>query len=354
MNLFAADPDWGVWIILYFFLGGIGAGAYFVAVLVEWFGSGEDARSVRVAHLIAFPLTAACLLLLVIDLGRPGRFWHMLFRSEVVKLAFAEGFPFSAAGWRWALHAPLLKPWSPMSAGSWGLGVFAFASFVSFLGAWRPGWRVSRWLERRWVRQPVRVIGLLSAFYVGSYTGTLMSASNQPVWSDTTWLSPLFFASSLSTGLAAVLLLARRTDAGTPEARHKLAAADLWAVGLEAMVFLAFLASLGWLVEPVLRTVTGNVLIFGTLLFGLVAPVVIHTVYGPRRWSAAAAAACVLAGGLCLRAGAVRVNAELLARGPAVLHGVSPEQTRHVGQPGADPGNHGPDIPARTKLPGEP
>jgi formate-dependent nitrite reductase membrane component NrfD len=354
MNLFVADPDWGIWIVLYFFLGGIAVGAYFLAVLVEWFGSEDDAKAAGVAHRFAFPVISLCLLFLVIDLGRPERFWHMLFRSEVVKLAFAEGFPLSAAGWKWAVHSPLLKPWSPMSAGSWGLSVFAFAAFASFLGVRRPHWRVSRWLGRRWVRQPVRVVGLLSAFYVGSYTGTLMSASNQPVWSDTTWLSPLFFASSLSTGLAAVLLLARRRNVGTEEARHKLATADLWAIALEAVVFAAFLASLGWVVEPVLRTVTGNVLVFGTLLLGLAAPVVIHTLYGPRGWSAAAAAACVLAGGPCLRVGAVTVNAELLARGPAVLHGTSPEQTRHHGQRGADPGNYGPEVPARTKLPGEP
>ena len=29
MNLFVADPDWGGWIVCYFFLGGIAAGAYF-------------------------------------------------------------------------------------------------------------------------------------------------------------------------------------------------------------------------------------------------------------------------------------------------------------------------------------
>ena len=30
MNLFVADPEWGWWIIRYFFLGGIAAGAYFM------------------------------------------------------------------------------------------------------------------------------------------------------------------------------------------------------------------------------------------------------------------------------------------------------------------------------------
>lgn len=356
MNLFVADPDWGVWIVLYFFLGGIAAGSYIMAVLLEWLGTEADRRTARVAHWVAFPLVAVCLVFLVVDLGRPERFWHMLFKSEVVKQALADGFPFSAAGWRRVPDFLMLKPYSPMSLGSAVLSVFSFAAFASFLVAVRPGWRVSRWLDRPAVRHPVRAVGLLSAFYVGSYTGALLSASNQPVWSDTTWLSPLFLASSVSTGLAAMALLARWKVAGSEPTVDKLESADRWAIGMEFVVLVMFLVSLGVYLEPVLlHTVTGNLLVFGTLFLGLTAPVVIHRVYADRRWATVAAAGCVLLGGLCLRTGAVTVNAELLARGPAVLRGISPEQTRRVGQPGADPGNHGREtVVPRTKLPGEP
>lgn len=353
MNLFVADPDWGVWIVLYFFLGGIAAGAYFLAILLEWFGTPDDAQTAGVAHRVAFPLVLLCLVFLVVDLGRPERFWHMLLKSEVTKTAFAEGFPFSAAGWKWAVRSPMFKAWSPMSAGSWGLSVFAFCAFVAFLTNARPHWRVSRWLERPWVRHPVRAVGLLTALYVGSYTGSLLSASNQPVWSDTTWLSALFLASSVSTGLATMILLTRRKPVGTDASRHKLETADQWAVGLEFVVFVAFLVSLGPVLEPVLGTLTGGILVFGTLLLGLAAPVAIQRVYGDRGWSQTVAAVCVLAGGLCLRTGVVTVNAELLARADRPPRAISPEQTRQVGEPGADPGNHGPEIVPRTKIPGE-
>jgi polysulfide reductase chain C len=200
----------------------------------------------------------------------------------------------------------------------------------------------------------VRAVGVLAAIYVGSYTGALLSATSQPVWSDTTWLSPLFLASSVSTGLAAMVLLARWKQVGTMEARQKLASADLWAVGLEAVLLAAFLVSIGAVLEPMMFTVSGNLLVLGTVLAGLATPLVIHRVYGERGWSVAAAAVSVLVGGFCLRTGAVMVNAELLARGPSGVAGISPEQDRRVGQPGADIGNHPPEIPARTKLPGEP
>ena len=96
MNLFVADPDWGFWVIVYFYLGGIAAGAYFVATLIEWFGRPEDVALARIAYWIAFPLVLVCTFALVVDLGRPERFWHMMLKSEVTKAAFAEGFPFTA------------------------------------------------------------------------------------------------------------------------------------------------------------------------------------------------------------------------------------------------------------------
>jgi formate-dependent nitrite reductase membrane component NrfD len=364
MNFFVADPHWGVWVIAYFFLGGIAAGGYFLAVLIDSFGRPEDRPLARIAYLGAFPLVLVCGLVLTIDLGRPERFWHMLFKSEVVKEAFAEGFPFSGAGWRLAVRAPAFKYWSPMSAGSWGLSVFGACAFVSFVAAAWPHRRVGRWLDRPFVRWPVRVVGLVSAFYVASYTGSLLTASNQPLWSDTTWLSALFFASAISTALAAMALVAWRRKLGTPEGRERLEGADLWAIGLELVVFAAFLASLGGYLTAVLGTVRGWVLVAGVPVVGLLVPLLIRRVAGRRPWSAPVAAACVLLGGLLLRYGAVTVNVELLDRGPALLAGsrpedrgppgpagFDPEDDREVGQAGADPDNHGPVVRPRSKFP---
>src|SRR5437870_1889932 len=107
MNLFVVDPEWGWWIILYFFLGGIAAGAYFMATLIELVGGAGDRELSRVGYWIAFPLISLCGLFLTVDLERPERFWHMLFRSEVVHEALGRGWPLSAASWRWMAHAPL-------------------------------------------------------------------------------------------------------------------------------------------------------------------------------------------------------------------------------------------------------
>ena len=62
MNPYVADPAWGWWIIFYFFLGGIAAGAYFLATLIELFGQETDRSLARIGFRIAFPLVpfAAC------------------------------------------------------------------------------------------------------------------------------------------------------------------------------------------------------------------------------------------------------------------------------------------------------
>ncbi|HZY87223.1 MAG TPA: NrfD/PsrC family molybdoenzyme membrane anchor subunit [Gemmataceae bacterium] len=355
MNFFVADPEWGFWIVVYFFLGGIAAGSYFIAVLIEWFGTEEDRALARVAYWVAFPLILVCALCLIIDLNRPERFWHMLLKSEVTKAAFAEGFPFSAAGWRLAVRAPAFKYWSPMSAGSWVLSVFGACSFVSFLIALWPERWPARWFRNRWAHGILQAVGCAAGFFIASYTGALLSATNQPMWSDTTWLAPLFLASAASTGLAAMVLLAWWKNVGTPDARERLEGTEPLAQGLELVMLGAFAASLGAGLVPVLLTVRGCVLVFGTLVFAILVPLLLHARVGHRRpWGVPVTAACVLFGGLLLRYGAVTTPGELLARGPSAVAAFGPEQHRRHGQPGADIGNHGPDEQPPSKLSGMP
>jgi formate-dependent nitrite reductase membrane component NrfD len=355
VNFFVADPDWGFWIVGYFYLGGIAAGSYFLAVLIEWFGSEEDRDLARIAHWIAFPLITLCGLALVIDLNRPERFWHMLLKSEVTKAALAEGFPFTAGGWRLAVQAPAFKYWSPMSAGSWGLTVFGACSFLSFLAAVGPDRRPGRWLRHRWPHAVIQAVGCAAGFFVASYTGALLTATNQPVWSDTVWLAPLFLASAASTSLAAMVLIARWKNLGTPQARARLEGAEPLALGLELVVLGAFVASLGANLGPVLLTVRGNLLVFGSLVVAVLLPLLLHARVGGRRpWGLPGAAACALLGGLLLRYSAVTTPGELLRRGSSAVVRFTPEAGRRVGERGADMGNYVDGVQPRGKLSKEP
>ena len=367
MDFFVASPDWGFWIIAYFYLGGIAAGSYFIAILIEWFGSPEDQPLARIAYRIAFPLVLLCTVFLIVDLNRPERFWHMMLKSERTKQAIADGFPLSGAGWGDAAHALMFKYWSPMSAGSWGLAVFGACSFVSFLAAlWPENW-LGCALLGKWPHLVLQIIGCLCGFFIASYTGALLSATNQPLWSDTTWIAPLFLASAASTSLAAMALWAWWRNVGTPAARHRLEGAEALLLGLELLILGLFVISLGANVVAVLSTVRGEIMIVGTLLVGILIPLVLHGAFGTRKaWALPATAACVLVGGLLLRFGILTTPAELLnesttfqARyepaasvGTPDLTGFGPEVHRQPGQLGADVDNRrGPEVVPRSKLP---
>ena len=342
MNLFVADPHWGWWIILYFFLGGIAAGAYFLSAMIELVGRERDPSVARAGYRIAFPLIVVCAVLLIVDLDHPGRFWHMLFNPEVVHPALDAGWPWSSAGWKLMTNAPHVKPWSPMSIGSWVISLFGLCSFLCFVGTFRPEGRIARLLNSRSVGHPIRIVGCAVGFFVAAYTGALLTATNQPLWSDSVWIASLFLASATSTGIAALLLFCQSTNVAT---RNRLKLVDLWALKLELVVFGIFLASLGVQLLPILQTSSGRLLIVGTLVLGLVIPLGIHLWWGTSgRRAIVTAALFVLVGGFVLRYAILTTPPELLGSRPSTrfdpsLIRIGPEtgRQRHAG-PAADPG----------------
>lgn len=283
-----ASPHWEWWLVFYFFLGGIAAGAYFMAALIELIGSEEDRELAKVSYYIAFPLVSLCGLLLVLDLGRPERFWHMLIQSET--------------------FLPMFKYWSPMSVGSWALFIFGGLSFLSFLGVLAEDRRfgLGRFsnLARLLHRGPIGTLFQLAAagvgFFIASYTGALLTATNQPFWSDSNLIGALFLASAASTGIATMILLRRRSTAR--DSLERLETADSLAIGLELVMLAAFLISLGTLALPLITSPFGLLLLIGTGLFGLLLPLALR--FLPRMRAGhnmIIPAALVLIGGFILR-----------------------------------------------------
>lgn len=134
----------------------------------------------------------------------------------------------------------LLKPGSPMSIGSWalvGFGLFALASLILVLAEGRVEPARAQGLRR--IRQAVAVPGALVGFFIASYTGVLLGATNRPVWGGNAWIGPLFLTSAASTGVAAIALWPARARLTV------LRRLDLIATALEALLLVVFLQSLG-------------------------------------------------------------------------------------------------------------
>jgi len=282
-TFFSGAPHWTWFIILYFFVGGIAGGACLLAAVVDWFGGPEDRPVVRTGYNVAAVGAILSGGLLTIDLGRPLRFWHMIFQSA-------------------NLPAPMFKGWSPISFGAWGLLLFGLFSVLSALGGMAEEGRLHNPTLRA-VGSAVRgglakvvggVAGLLGVFIAG-YTGVLLSVTNRPIWADSPWLGALFIASGASTGAATLILLGPRRGA-TEQSLARLSAFDSKALLVELLVLVLFIVSLGS-VNRVWVSFWGLLLLVGVVGFGILAPLRMHAQGRPL----AAAAKLVLLGGFLLR-----------------------------------------------------
>jgi protein NrfD len=274
-------PNWGWWIVLYFFVGGMTGGVYFAAGWLDLFGDATDRAAMRLGHLLAFPLTLLSSAFLIVDLGNPQLFWHMLFQSE--------HFP-----------EPILKPYSPMSLGSVILFAVGAVSFLSFVDALSGNYR---WFHGQGnpIGKVLSVLGALAGLAFAGYTGVLLNVTNEPVWGNSPWISALFLFSGISTGIALLMLVARRESRSTFE---KLSEADNYLMLFELITLLVFLATLG---------AVGARFIFGTptlilfaivIILGLLVPLALHwrpTLAGGWRAATTLSAVLVLIGGFVLR-----------------------------------------------------
>jgi formate-dependent nitrite reductase membrane component NrfD len=283
-TFFTAAPEWQWLIILYFFVGGLAGGSYFLAALVDLLGTPADRYLARLGHYVAFPAVVVSGLLLTVDLGRPERFWHMLLQSETLR--------------------PMLKPWSPMSLGAWALLAFGAFAFLGFLAALAEAGRLPAWLAR--LRPPglvgtaLAVLGGLLGFFVAGYTGVLLAVTNRPIWSDSPLVGLLFIVSAASISAALLLLLGWRWRRSTP-GLAALERFDAWVLVLELGVLVAFLASLG-AVFRVWLSGWGVLLLLGVVIVGQLLPLWLE--WRPRtlgRLTTPAVAVLVLIGGFILR-----------------------------------------------------
>jgi formate-dependent nitrite reductase membrane component NrfD len=161
-------PVWTWEVPVYFWFGGMAAGASFVAMASDLAG---DERAARMARKVALAALLPSPPLLIADLGRSGRFYNML---------------------------RVFKPRSPMSMGSWCLTTF---------GALGSAAVAADLLERPRTARALGAANAVVGGYLGSYTGVLLASTAVPVWARSRlFLGPIFVATATVTGAGAVRL----------------------------------------------------------------------------------------------------------------------------------------------------
>jgi protein NrfD len=283
-TFFTASPGWHWLIVTYFFLGGLAGGCYVLSVVVDFVGRPADRPLARRGYYVAFPAIVVSGVLLVIDLNRPERFWHMLVQSHT---------------W-W----PMLKPYSPMSFGSWLLLAFGGFALLGFLAALAESGRI-RWTWPTCLRPRaprgmlVGMVGGLLGICVAGYTGVLLAVTNRPIWSDTPLLGLAFLISAASTSAALLTLLAdRRHRTGGLAALERF---DRLALVVEPLAIIALIVSLGSVAQVWLSA--WGVLLGLMMMLGIVIPLVMQWRWaGVNTRPSAVAPLLVLIGGLMFRA----------------------------------------------------
>ncbi len=267
---------WGLPVITYLYLAGLGAGACTVSASIYLRGgSGDRGMHVDIARYGAFlgpvPVMVGSLLL-IYELG-----------------SFQAGHLFRF------LNLYLVINLSPMSIGTWlltgfiGLSVVYAYTFV----------RNAPWLpdERRYrLRKAMSWIVIPVGIAVAVYTGVLLGAMPaRPFWNSPI-LAMLFLISSLSTGVAGILLLrALFGPRGRPaevRAQHEytaylLTTADTVLIGFELLVVFLFVMFAFLTVGDVKYAVTDTILgggltaLFwlGFVIVGLLVPALVELKY---------------------------------------------------------------------------
>lgn len=229
---FVAPPEWTWYILFYFFFAGLSGGSYVIATLFRFRGDRADVSVARLGYYAAFLALLPCPILLTLDLGRPLRFWHMMWNTTP-----------GDAGLNF-------KYWSPMSVGVWALVVYGAFATVAFLYALVGDGKIGLPFARRAagsldgaLGKVVFGIGAVIGLFIAGYTGVLLAVSNQPVWSDTWALGGLFLASGLSGSAALLLFLLRYRPEAEGSAASLIVSERLYAL-LELALIVIFALTL--------------------------------------------------------------------------------------------------------------
>lgn len=289
--------EWGLLIVVYLFLGGLGAGCLVLSGLAQLVPGGRFGAVARGGALLAPVLVALGCGLLVFDLGRPLSFWRLGATIEFVS-------PMSIGFWLLALFVPVGLATAVVQAPhEWLAGLAGrlpgLARPLGALARWSSGGGPPR-AAARFAHLPstLAIVGIPLGLGVGIYTGVLLGAiPARPFW-NTPMVAQLFLFSALSTASALLLLtlplFARVAPPTFSIERRALLGADLVFIFLELFIIIPFIVH-GELSALSARDALGMILggpytlVFwgGVVALGIVMPGIVEAgelLGATRRW----------------------------------------------------------------------
>ncbi len=281
--------DWGLLLAIDLFAAGLGAAIFMVAVAANLAGGRRYRRISTTGAIIAPWPVILGVLFLVVDLGKPLRFWEMMLKRSHETLGI-ESIMFNAG--------------STMSLGTWLLILFVLGSLVYMVVALL-AWPF-KWAEK--LQKVLGVIGLPIALLVTTYTGVLLSATRNSVWGSVL-LPIVFVVSAIATGIAAIVFILAAIRVAKPDSKigsdiPKLEVINGWTIAFQLlMVILFVIFGFGSAqMRAVIGSAFGLLWWIGVIGLGLVLPLVIGIRGGAKNAPVSlVVSALVLLGGFFLR-----------------------------------------------------
>ncbi len=232
---YVLPPEWEWILALEMFAAGIAAGTILFIAFANLAGDQEDREVAARAGVIVAPLMLVVAVLLIVDLGQPGRFLNLILRSPEAVERGPSPLMFNAN--------------SPMSWGSYVIGIFGIATAIAFADALVHMRRfpLPRGLIEAVAHNPVYLaISAILALATGAYSGVLINVTNQGVWSDTFMLGALYVAFSALSGMAVAAIASDSLRAGRTAGAVRFGLAGFAGVcAVLLAIFVAGLASSG-------------------------------------------------------------------------------------------------------------
>lgn len=174
--------SWGLYIANFTFGVGLAAGAVMMVIPAYLYDDHEMHDVVLIGEILAIAAIVMCLLFIVVDMGRPDRFWH------IMPGLGRFNWPISLLTWDvLVLNGYLLL----------NLHILGYLMYMRYLGK-RPA--------RRWY-VPFVFVSIVWAISIHSVTAFLYSGlGGRPFW-NSALLAPRFIASAFVTGPAFVIVL---------------------------------------------------------------------------------------------------------------------------------------------------
>ena len=199
-------PNWHGLVTLDLLFNNLSTGLFIVMAVGELALPAGFRPLAPVAYPIALLFLIVDLVCLVLDLGDPWRFHHML---------------------------RVWKPSSPMSLGTWVLTAYSVPLTALATMSVLPVLDVGEWL-----RAPLLLAGLLLAVGAAVYKGVLFSTTAQRGWGDARWLGGYLINSAIALGAGEGILLARLLDQVGPVGPLRLALQVLLPLNLLVLALL--------------------------------------------------------------------------------------------------------------------